>query len=127
MPKLNKRPCKHCGETFQKKTPLQMFCGAICASKYKYAYEVNKQRKVIKKESAKRITQREVYRVVKKAYVLKNPYCEVCGIPANEIHHKAGKIGHNYTDDRTFMNICRPHHTWIHENPKQSRLKGWML
>lgn len=34
QPKLNKRPCKFCGEKFQKKRPLDAFCKVMCQIAY---------------------------------------------------------------------------------------------
>lgn len=43
--KLNKRKCKNCGETFQKKQPLQYTCEILCAIEYAKKLEAKKKAK----------------------------------------------------------------------------------
>ena len=50
--KLNKRKCKVCGDVFQKRFPLQMFCSQSCERTYNYKKQREKASiKAIKKES----------------------------------------------------------------------------
>lgn len=56
--KLNKRKCKQCNEVFQKLNPLQMVCGAWCASLYGKEQTKKKQEKKLK-EINKDVKQRK--------------------------------------------------------------------
>ncbi len=44
---------------------------------------------------------------------------------AEEIHHKR-KRGKYLCDATTFMAVCREAHIWIHNNPRESREKGYL-
>lgn len=49
------------------------------------------------------------------AFLRKHPYCEVCGIPATDVHHidgkgPKGKRGH---DHRNLQALCHSHHSQI--------------
>ena len=47
-----------------------------------------------------------------------------CTGQATEIHHKAGKVGENYTKISNFLAVCRNCHRWIEENPNEAKELG---
>lgn len=65
------------------------------------------------------------YRKKREEYLNAHPNCEVCGRPATDIHHKAGRIGKLLTDILNFLAVCRPCHTRIETNPKWAKEKGY--
>lgn len=81
----------------------------------------------IKLVSPKRKKQLQLYKIIKEKYLKDNPKCEICKCEATEIHHKNGRNGERLNDTNYFMSICRYDHSYIHENPKQSREKGWLI
>jgi len=42
-------------------------------------------------------------------------------------HHKAGRIGKNLMDKSKFMATCWHHHQYIHANPGEARMMGYIL
>jgi hypothetical protein len=94
-----------------------------CKQKYR---ESNKP-KQINKVSNKRKDQEKVYKKAREEYLTNNARCERCNNPATEIHHKNGRNGKRLYDNRFFMSICRDCHQYVHNNPKESREKGWLL
>ena len=125
------RLCKHCGVSFKKKKPLDFLCSAYCAIQYKIEGKKNKESKnalkPINRVSDKRKKQEAVYSVVRKQHLKYYPVCELCGSETVEIHHKNGRNGERLIDANYFMTVCRKHHTWIHEHPKEAREKGWLI
>ena len=81
----------------------------------------------MRKISKKRAIQNKEYLKLRGEFLEDNPYCEVCGKPAHEIHHKRGRFADRLTDVNYFMSVCRMCHTDIHLNPQQSRDKGYIL
>lgn len=115
--------CKECKTKFIPTYFLQKTCSKEC----KYEYEKTEPKRTIKKVSDKRKTQEATYKLISKAFKLENPFCNVCGNLASDIHHKNGREGDRLNDTRFFMSICRDCHTWLHEHPKVSRENGWLM
>ena len=86
-----------------------------------------KRRKPLRRVSLKRAKQLREYLKVRNEYLSENNFCEVCGRPAQDLHHRSGRIGEKLTDKANFMALCRLHHTWIHEHPKEARSLGWLI
>lgn len=57
------------------------------------------------------------YRKVRASYLEANPYCEVCGRLANQLHHKKGRIGDRLFDEKFFLATCDKCHSKITRNP----------
>jgi hypothetical protein len=72
----------------------------------------------------KRAAQHRAYMVVRDAYMREHPNCEVCGRPADDLHHRRGRAGKLLKDRRFFMAVCRTDHDWIHAHPEDARAKG---
>ena len=92
------------------------------------SYRQNKTVKPIKKVSDRRSEQLKIYSVLSKEFKKNNPICSCCGVRnTNDIHHVKGRIGVLLNDFTYWMATCRVCHTHIHENPRESRMKGWLI
>lgn len=96
---------------------------------------------VIPNISAKRLSDLATYRPIRDEYQKEHPICEVhdCNKPANNLHHKMGRIG--FADDwarfegikllwdvRFFMNCCETCHPQrIHENSEWAYEHGYLI
>jgi hypothetical protein len=73
--------------------------------------------KGINKMSPRRSKESKEYARKKKKYMTLNPMCQAkligCTGKAEDLHHKAGRTGTNYTDEKTFMSVCRICHDQI--------------
>lgn len=58
-------------------------------------------------------------------YFMLHPFCEVCGEPATDIHHKARR-GKNLNNTETWMSACRQCHIKIESNGKWARENGYL-
>ncbi len=101
--------------------------------------------------SAKRAKESRIYTAKRKAFLAEHRYCQwfieqsitrevdviVTGIsdigghrvvvpPSVEIHHRNGRSGTNYLDQKTWMAVSRIGHDWIHQHPKEARARGWL-
>jgi hypothetical protein len=86
----------------------------------------------MKKTSNKRAKQEREYKQNRLKYFENNPFCEAratqnCGFKASEIHHRQGRNGDRLNDTAFFMAVCRSCHNYIHNNPAESYLKGWLI
>lgn len=83
--------------------------------------------KPIKNISVKMQLELKVYRMERDKYMKDHSKCEFrdCFRYATDLHHKSGR-GQNLSNVETFMALCRKCHTWIHENPKEARLLGYL-
>lgn len=79
-----------------------------------------KHRKPIAPISKKRSQELVGYKKARNKYMANHSTCEVseCNRPANDLHHKRGRIGSLLWDPKFFMAVCRPHHNEIEENPE---------
>ena len=79
--------------------------------------------------SKKRRVEMDEYSKKRTAYLALHPYCEArlqgCLGASSEIHHKAGKIGENYTKISNFLAVCRPCHQNIELNPDVAKELGF--
>jgi 5-methylcytosine-specific restriction endonuclease McrA len=114
-----------CTNTFLQFNSLQKYCSGAC--KAKNTNTTPKKRAPIKPISDKRAKELAEYRIVRDKYKEENPQCEKCGDPMSDIHHKNGRNGKRVSDSEYFMSVCRPCHTWIHENPEDARAMGWLI
>ena len=105
------------------------------------AKAVKRNSYIIPKFSAKRLSDLVTYRPIRDEYQKEHPICEVhdCDKPANNLHHKMGRIG--FADDwarfegikllwdvRFFMNCCETCHPQrIHENSEWAYKNGYLI
>jgi 5-methylcytosine-specific restriction endonuclease McrA len=85
-----------------------------------------KRGKRINRVSKKHKIELAVYSDKRKAYLLRNPYCVVCGCLASQIHHKARR-GKNLNNEETWMSVCQPCHQYCHDNQKEAEKKGYII
>lgn len=59
------------------------------------------------------------YRTKRDKYMNDHPVCEFpyCDKKSTDLHHMAGRIGNNLTDETKFKALCRPCRRWVEENP----------
>ena len=66
------------------------------------------------------------YSMLRKAFLVANPVCQVCQqAEAVEVHHRK-KRGIHYLDVDSWLATCMDCHRRIHANPSWAREKGWL-
>lgn len=82
----------------------------------------------IKPRSDKRAKQEREYNQLRAQYLKEHPSCQarvMClGLPATEVHHKAGRIGDKLTDVKDFIGLCSACHSWAELNVTQAKALG---
>lgn len=83
----------------------------------------------INKISKKQKKLLQIYERERDEYMAAHEVCEVkgCGSPANDLHHKAGRVGSLLYDKDYFMAVCRGCHDYIHDYPKEAEKKGYII
>lgn len=96
------------------------------------------KRSAIKRKSRLRSVSKKMtklkaeYMKVREQYLKEHPYCE-WGLEggafyrSTQIHHKRGRVGALLTDPTYFMAVSDEGHRYIHDHPKESYERGWML
>lgn len=71
----------------------------------------------------------KIYNTLRVVYLENHPKCEAglpgCNRKANQIHHRAGRVGKNYIDIHTFLASCDPCHKWIESHPVKAKELGF--
>ena len=79
------------------------------------------------KSSKRKIDEKE-YRKLGKAFLKKHPLCAAkftgCTKQATQIHHKRGRVGGNYLNEKTWLPVCGNCHQKIELTPADSKEKG---
>lgn len=88
-----------------------------------------KKAKKIKQISDKQKKRLEEYEKARDEYMAAHEVCEVrgCYNLANDLHHKAGRVGSLLSDKKYFMAVCRGCHENIHEHPKEAEREGYIV
>lgn len=75
-----------------------------------------------------------LYKQAVKEYQAAHPNCEyidgrghLCAKPVEHNHHRKGRAGDLLFDKAFFMSVCAPHHSHIHDHPKDAYEKGYLL
>ena len=114
-----KKQCIDCGEH------KILFGKSLCQS----CYRINNF-KPIKKVSEKRKVENKEYTVKRLKFLTQseNLRCPITGQKATEVHHTyCGKDrAKYYLDSDTWLAVSRDGHNWIHDNPAESREKGYL-
>jgi hypothetical protein len=84
------------------------------------------RRSRMNKVSARHSKELVKYSQARKEHFALNPYCEICGCDATDIHHMA-KRGKNLCNKDTFLSTCRFCHTKCHDNPAWAKENGYTL
>jgi hypothetical protein len=84
--------------------------------------------KVLPAKSSKRKIDEKEYRKKAKAYLKAKPKCAGnftgCTKAATTIHHKEGRTGANYLNERTWIGLCMNCHQIVELNPATAKEKG---
>lgn len=79
------------------------------------------RRKSVRRVSPARRALNAIYHAMAEEW-LSRPENHKCAVPgcrdyANDVHHTRGRVGSLLTNAATWIPVCRPHHTLIHNNP----------
>ena len=72
------------------------------------------------------------YLKLRERFLTENPLCVVkvngCGHGATDVHHKFSGSDRDtyYLVQSTWLAVCRNCHDWIHANPAEARIMGWL-
>lgn len=70
---------------------------------------------------------KRIYAKLRRQFLAQNPECAVYrNKPANQIHHRRGRIGTLLIDQRFWLSVSMAGHEWIGRNPVQARAKGFI-
>lgn len=82
--------------------------------------------KKIKQRSDKKKIDDLVYKAKRLKFLKENPRCMVYPeLKSTDVHHKRGRVGSNYLDEKTWLAVSRKAHIEIEENPEWAILKGY--
>ena len=82
--------------------------------------------------SSKRAKKDAEYAKLRQRYLTENPLCMVnvngCMHNATDIHHTFAGSNRDafYLVQSTWLGVCRSCHDWIHANPADARIMGWL-
>ena len=68
-----------------------------------------------------------IYIKMRRDFLEHNPWCLRCGGRAEEVHHKAGRLGALLLDDTKWAAMCHPCHVYATEHPSEAIERGWSL
>jgi hypothetical protein len=129
--------CDICGE----EKPIWKSSGTGGLRYCKYCWSCHKSKdndtqkptqSVIPRVSAKRAKKDAEYSKLRERYFTDNPLCMIkvggCTHNATDIHHTYAGSNRDafYLVQSTWKAACRNCHDWIHANPGDARLMGWL-
>lgn len=87
----------------------------------------SKVRRPIRRRSKRMSAAARLYQQKRKWFLIEHPLCQVFkDRPATEIHHRKGR-GKYLLDETTWLAVSAEAHRKIHDNPKWSYEKGYLL
>ena len=100
-----------------------------CSNKVEYGYcaihEASRQKLPKRRQDNRSPSERGYdsrWRYFRNSYLAKHTYCEWCGEPAEELHHKTPlKEGGNRLDSNNVVAVCRICHRRAHEHRNKSK------
>lgn len=131
------KTCDICGEI----KPIWKSSGTGGLRYCKYCWSCHKSKdndtqkptqSVIPRVSAKRAKKDAEYSKLRERYLTENPLCVIkvggCTHNATDIHHTYAGSNRDafYLVQSTWKGVCRNCHDWIHANPGDARLMGWL-
>jgi len=128
------KPCKGtskalgygCGDEVSVKLRKYGLCTAKCYPEWLYGTNSGKAtNKGINKVSDKTKRLNDIYHARIKVWIV-GKVCPVTGDPATEIHHTNGREYERLIDEDYWLGVTRIGHNYIHNNPKEARLRGWL-
>lgn len=118
---------KYCNNTFRPYKTTDKYCSYSCALENKKPRNPQKQ---ISKVSKKKQALDRLYKILRFKFMTKpeNKYCAVYpNLLSTEVHHKAGRIGKLYLYVPYWLAVSSEGHKYIHDNPKESYKRGWLI
>lgn len=82
---------------------------------------------LIPARSHKRSAQERACARLRPEWMAAHPWCERCGAPATDLHHRKGRTGALLCDSRWFAALCAHCHQHTHDQPAESYRTGLML
>lgn len=130
--KAKPRKCKVCETVFTPKQFMQPTCLYNCLLIYKSREAENSERKKktpIKKVSDKRKVENLQYTANRIVFLNKpeNRICPITGQPTTDIHHKKGRTGSLFLDEKYWVALSREGHKQVEENPEWAKENGYSL
>lgn len=131
--RAKKKICDGCGNesVIWKNDAGNRYCKTCWSKKNSSSKPIaTKKRKPIAPRSRKKQEEDREYSVLRKGFLYYHQHCQaqlqnICTRHATDVHHKAGRIGKNYLDVRTWLAVCRSCHMWIEEHPKEAKELGY--
>lgn len=123
------KKCHQCGGTFNPFRTTDKHCSFNCKLTPETGSAEWKPRPTIRKFSKKRSKQNKEY-LEERAKFLRDPQNQICrvnGSQTTEVHHLAGRVGKLLLYVPYWIAVSRSGHNWIHDNPKESYKKGWLI
>lgn len=86
------------------------------------------KRSPLRRTSRKRASQNKAYSKLRKQFLLRRTYCDICKTkPVSHVHHVDGREGLLLLDLSKWMAVCYACHDRIHGNPKWAREQGYLI
>jgi len=132
---VKKKPCDGCGfeKVIWKNHQRKRYCKQCwSAHTTSTCTKPTVKRKALPSRSQKRIKQEVEYSAKRKIFLSSYPLCKanlpgICTHHSTDVHHKAGRSGDLYLDERFWLSSCRQCHSWIELHPKEAREMGLSL
>ena len=128
---LKSKKCKKCGGVFTPHKNLQPYCSPKCA--YEVLSQVIKDKQMqnkprpIKKMSKKREVENKIYLEKRKVFLRNNPICPITGEETTTIHHKIGRLGWRFLDEKYWVALSMDGHRKVEEQPLWAKQNGYSL
>lgn len=128
--------CLNCIEKFKPRYFLQKFCDAfscrIAEAEYqseKMTKTQNKPQKSIARVSDKRKIENLKYTAQRIIFLGKkeNQICPITKKQTTDVHHKKGRVGSLFLDERFWVALSREGHKFVEENPEWAKENGYSL
>jgi len=116
--------CPTCGSN---KVERNGYCGSCNRDIRKAESTKVKEKKPVKKVSAKRAVENQEYARLRKDYLEVYPVCEVveCHRKSVHIHHMRGRENGLLIDVNYFLAVCGPCHDRIHTDTNWAKANGY--
>lgn len=106
--------------------------------KYGVGKPVMKRKTPLRRVSAKRARQNREYAKRRKLFLDDHRICPVVYsgvtgravgtyIYTTDVHHTDGRENTLLLDESKWLAVSREGHRWLHENPAESRKRGWLI
>ena len=90
------------------------------------------KRSPIARQSKKREREDREYSRERKKFLEENRVCQarvpdICGLLANQVQHKRGRVGADYLDRSLWLAVCGRCHEYIESHRLEAIERGWAL